>query len=106
MPMFIAYVENDNIIELDRLRDVDDNYINNATVTCAEIRPAAGGDDILGGSVTLTYVTASDGRYRATLQDTLAFVVDTEYEAIVTVDGGGLQAKFHVPFVARKRTTR
>ena len=102
----LAYVENDNVLEVDKLTDVDGTYVNNATVTCTEIRPAAGGDDILGGPVTLTYVTASNGRYRATLQDTLALVADVAYEAIVTVDATALQAQFHVPFTARKRTTR
>ncbi len=102
----LAYVENDNILELDRLRDIDDDYINDATVTCTSIAPAAGGDDILGTPLTLAYVAASSGRYRGTVQDTLDLEADTEYVATVTVTGGGLQAKFYMPFTARQRTTR
>lgn len=103
MSTLLAYVDNDNLLEVDGLRDVDDDYVNAATVTCISIAPVDG-SDILGTPVTLTYVTASNGKYRGTAQDTLALIADTDYEAVITVDGGGLQAKFYVPFTARKRT--
>lgn len=102
----LAYVDNDNVLEVDRLRDVDDAYINNATVTCTGVETAAGA--VVSGDTfpkTLTFVSGSNGKYRTTLQQTLALVAGADYVAVVTVDGGGLQAEFRVPFVAHTRTT-
>lgn len=103
----LAYVDNDNQLRIDGLRDADDTYINNATVVCTGV------DDSDGNAVSgdtfpkaLTYVSASDGNYRGTLQQTLELVDGESYTATITADGAGLQATFSVPFIARARTTR
>ena len=103
----LAYVSNDNQLRVDGLRDADDAYINAATVSCTGVTDADG-NQVSGDSFpkTLTYVTASDGNYRGTLQQTLALVDGETYTATITVDGSGLQARFDVPFTARARTTR
>ena len=103
----LAYVANDNQLRVDGLRDADDAYLNSATVTCTGVTDADG-NAVSGDTFpkTLTYVSASDGNYRGTLQQTLALEADQIYTATITVDGGGLQATFAVPFVARARTTR
>ncbi len=103
----LAYVGNDNRLKLDGLRDADDTYINDATVTCTGIEDEDG-NAISGDTFpkTLSYVSASDGNYRGTLQQTLQLEDGVTYVAIITVDGGGLQATFRAPFVARARTTR
>lgn len=103
----LAYVSNDNQLRVDGLRDADDTYINNATVTCTGVTDADG-NAVSGDSFpkTLSYVAASDGNYRGTLQQTLALVAGETYTATITADGGGLQASFAVPFTARARTTR
>ncbi len=103
----LAYIANDNIIELDELRDVDDAYQNAGTVTLIDVIDE-GGNPVAGISLPLplAYVAGSDGRYRCTLQDTAALADGATYLAIVTVDAGGLQARFEIPFTARTRTTR
>lgn len=107
MSTLLAYVDNDNQLRVDGLRDADDAYINDATVVCTQVLDAS--DAAVTGDTfpkTLTYVPASDGNYRGTLQQTLALVDGQTYTATITVDGGGLQARFDVPFTARVRTTR
>ena len=103
----LAYVDNDNQLRIDGLRDADDTYINDATVICTGVVDADG-NPVSGDSFpkTLTYVADSDGDYRGTLQQTLALEAGESYTATITVDGGGFQAQFEVPFTARARTTR
>lgn len=109
----LAYVANDNRLQLgntdgtEGLRDADGTYINDATVVCAGVVDADG-NAVSGDTFpkTLTYVADSDGIYRGTLQQTLALEAGQTYTATITVDGGGLQATFDVPFTARARTTR
>ncbi len=103
----LAYVGNDNQLRLDGLRNADDTYINDATVVCTGVEDEDG-NAISGDTFpkTLTYVSASDGNYRGTLQQTLALEAGVTYIAVITVDGGGLQATFRAPFVASDRTTR
>lgn len=103
----LAYVDNDNQLRLDGLRDADDEYINDATVACTGVEDADG-NAVTGDTFpkTLTYVAASDGNYRGTLQQTLALVDGESYVATITADGGGLQGEWRVPFTARARTTR
>lgn len=103
----LAYVANDNIIEIDELRDAEGAYQNAGTVSLLELIDA-GGNLITGITLplSLAYVPGSDGRYRCTLQDTADMTSGATYTAIVTVDAGGLQARFEIPFTARTRTTR
>jgi hypothetical protein len=102
--VLLAYVSNDNTLQVDGLKDDDDEYINDATVSCTGIYTEAGAV-VSGDSFpkTLTYVTGSDGRYRATLEQVLALVDGETYYAVITVTGGGLHAEFRPLFVARTR---
>lgn len=102
----LAYVSNDNLLQVIGLRDVDDAYVNDATVVCTGVA-TADGTAVSGDSFpkTLSYVTASNGEYRATLEDTLALVAGVAYVATVTVTvGGAAKARFDVPFTAAART--
>lgn len=105
----LAYVDNDNIIELRGLQDIDDNYINDATVTLVTIVDSA--DTLVTGQtfpVVMSYVAASNGIYRATVDDGLNLVHQTQYVAKVDVDATteGLQAHFELEFIAKKRINK
>lgn len=103
----LAYIANDNQIEIDELRDADDAYQNSATVTLIAVNDSEGAPVAgLTLPISLAYVTGSDGRYRCTLQDSAELEDGAAYVAIVTIDAGGLQARFEIPFTARTRTTR
>ena len=82
-------VETDNLIELDGLQDQSTSaYINDATVTVTLLDSS--GSEVSGETwpLTMSYVAASDGKYRATLADTLVIKPNKRYQAKVVADGG------------------
>lgn len=99
-----AYITNTNVLTLTGLTNsVSGAAINNATVTVT-IKDGAGSTLAGASGLTMDYVAASNGTYRATLPDTLPFV-ETAYCAHITVDGGPNQkAAFQYLFRARPRT--
>lgn len=100
----MLWVANDNVIELSNLRDLDNAYVNSATVSLISLVDRAGaGVTGITLPLTLTYVAASNGKYRGTVQDTASLVDDTTYLAVITVDGGGLQARMSIEAKARTR---
>ncbi len=102
----VIYNLNDNLLELIDLKDVvADTFVNTATVTVTLVD--ADDVEVVGETwpLTMTYVIASDGLYRATLVDTLTLVVGGLYTAQIEVDdGSGRQA--HWDFLVRVETRR
>lgn len=102
----VAFVKNTNLLEVIGLKDaVTGDFINDATVT-ATIKDAAG--EVVAGQsfpVTLAYVPASDGDYRATLGKDLALLDDTEYIAEITALATAGDGFWEFPFQAETRTT-
>ncbi len=96
---------NDNILELDGLKnDATSAFINDAAVTVTLVD--SDDVDVVGQTwpTTMLYVAASDGIYRATLQDVITLEPDAKYTAKVTANGGaGLLGFFELPVVARIR---
>ena len=85
--MQIILISNDNVIELDGLQDVDGTLLNGATVE-VHLRDDSG-TDVVGQTWPLTMPpTGSDGRYRATLPDTLTLAENARYVATVTANDG------------------
>lgn len=101
----IIYEDNDNVIEVSELKDqVADTFLNNqiVEVTIKDLD----GTELSGQTwpISLSYVSGSNGKYRATLPDTLAFDSDKEYVAEVDVQAGaGKSAKFILDLVIRDR---
>lgn len=80
-------VANTNIIELIGLKSaVDDTYINTATVTATIFDYHS--DRAVGNQLTLDYVVASDGVYRAMLAETLPFRPNADYIAYIEATAG------------------
>lgn len=102
----IIYKGNDNLLEIDLLtNDATGAFINAATVTVTLVDVE--GSEVAGQSwpTTLSYVSASDGKYRATLQDVLTLTASDIYTAKITADGGpGLLAYFELGLVVKIRT--
>lgn len=100
--MAVAFVSNDNVVQLDALADVD-GYINNATVA-AVINTKAGVEVV--ASFTLTYVTASNGRYRGTIEEDAAITSGTEYVLVVSATASSdRKGSWSVPLKAMTRTS-
>lgn len=98
------YILNDTVVELRALKNaVTDEYVNDATVTVTI-------KDILGSAVTgltfpitLTYVTGSNGIYRATLDKALSLSDGLSYFAEITAASGGVDGFWRVPLIAGYR---
>lgn len=103
--VFVYYIGNDNIIELDGLKnDLTGAPLDAATVTVT-LTDAHGAE--VGGDTwprTLAHVPGSRGLYRAILPHTLALAENQRATATVTVDAGdGLRAQWALECVARRR---
>lgn len=85
-----AFVANTNNLTLQGLKDaLSGAFINDATVTVT-VKTAAGVD--LGGAswpMTMDYVSASDGDYRAVLSAALPFLNGKHYVAYIEAQAGG-----------------
>lgn len=93
MATYKIYIGSDNNIILTGMRDsVDDSYLNSATVTYA-IYAAEGyvrgtSSPIASGTGSLSYVSASNGNYRGTIDSTVTTTLTEEdwYYVVITFD--------------------
>ena len=101
-----AFIANSNILDLIGLKSaVEGTFINDATVTVT-VKDSAGAD-VAGVSwpVTMAYVAASNGDYRATLSELITFLHKKNYRAFIEADGGaGLIGHWEFPFKSETRT--
>ena len=92
----VIFVEHDNLLRVDLLKNKStDAFINNATVQADELLDK-NDVDVLGGVLSMPYVASSQGRYEATLQNTLSLTAGEFYTAKITGTGDNFQ------FVIRK----
>ncbi len=101
-----AFVANSNVLELIGLsNEITDTFINNATVTVTVKTVAGVAVTGVTWPLTLDYVAASSGNYRAVLSEGLALVDKAKYVAFIEANGGvGLVGHWEFPFTAEKRT--
>lgn len=91
----LIYRTNDMIVELDALRNAATGaYVNTATVE-AEITDPEG--NILATGISMTYIASTNGKYQGTIQDTLAFVVNTFYTVTITAALAGVVGTWEIP---------
>ena len=93
--MDLFYYLNDNLVELDGLtNEATGAYINDATVTVTLTDTA--GTQIAGETwpLTMGYVSGSNGKYRATLEDTLTVTLGQMLVATVNTLGDGLTGRW------------
>jgi hypothetical protein len=94
------YISSDNVIEaVDQYDTVAGTYLNSATFTVTI-------KDISGASVsgvtwpvTMNYVSASNGKYRAVIDKTLAIVAGVTYFAEITGAQSGVDIFYRKPLV-------
>lgn len=102
----VLFTGNDTVVEVKGLKgEVTGLPMNAATVTATLVDET--GTQVTGQSwpVSLSYVTGSDGNYRATLSHLLAITAGGKYTLNITADGGaGLLASWGIDCVARHRT--
>lgn len=105
MDVQTLYLGNDMLLEVANLRDqATGDYLNAATVTVT--LKDSSGVAVAGESwpLAMSYITASNGTYRAILRDTLTFAAGARYVATVIADAGeGRRAQWELDFVCRTR---
>lgn len=102
------YIDNDNVLSLVGLQNsVSAAYLNAATVTVTLVD--SDDAEIAGETwpLSMAYVAASDGNYRATLPDALTgLTTEDAITAQIEADSGvGLQGSWKIPLVAKTRTS-
>lgn len=101
----ILYVGSDNVIEVAGLQnELSGAFLNSVTVTVT-LKDAAG-SNVTGDSwpKTMTYLTGSNGVYRATLGYALSLTAGIRYTATIAANGGaGLRAQWDIECIARSR---
>jgi hypothetical protein len=104
--MEVIYYGNDNILEARELTNAaSGDYVNDATVTVT--LETADGVEVTGDTwpKAMGYVSGSDGKYRATLLDTLTITVGTKYVAKISANAGAdLQGYWEVTLRCKMRT--
>ena len=102
--MEVVYLSNDNVIELNGLKNAStDAFLNSATVTFT-LKDSAGTAVTDADTITMSYVASSDGIYRGTLIDTVSLSKNTLYTCEITANAGaGLQGFWIVPVRALDR---
>ena len=86
--VYILYDDNDMVVESQVKNETEGTWINDADVTVT--LKDSSGVNVTGDSwpLTMSYVTGSNGVYRATLVDTLSVTPNASYTALLSVDGG------------------
>lgn len=101
--MIALFAGSDNVVEADGVTNkLDDSYINDATATV--VLRDADLAVVTGGSVSMSYVTGSNGTYRGTIPYTVSMTVGAKYYVDVTITGDGLRSFFRVPCRAQLPT--
>lgn len=103
----ILYYLNDNLIEVDGLKDSTLSGYADATadVKLTAIKAAAG-NTVTGVSfpITLAYVSASNGKFRGVVDKALALTPEAKYTAFIDATYGTLDGHWEIPLTCKVRT--
>ena len=98
--MEYSYIDEDNVFQWDAMTDgTDGSYVNDATVTFA-VKDLA---DVSKGTGSLSYVSASSGKYQGVYGKTDAATLSagTEYVLEITAASSGRDGFRRLPVIAR-----
>lgn len=99
------YIGNDTVVTYSGMQNgITDAYINGATVT-ASVKDLAGNVVSGGGPHTLSYVAASDGVYRGTIDKAISLSAGVTYYLEITATSAGIDDFRRIRIVAAYRET-
>lgn len=100
----VIHVGNDTVVEVRGLsNEVSGDVLNSATVTCT-LKDSAGNAVAGASSLAMSYVTSTDGVYRATLPYSLSLTANARYTLHIDVNAGsGQRAHWEIPVLAKVR---
>lgn len=103
-PIVYLYPQNTQVVQMFGLQDAFSlSYVNGALVTAILMDPN-GNQEPTFGSLTLTYVGASNGNYQGVLASTFNAPIGPNYSLQITAVASGTQAVFTLPVIVEYRT--
>ena len=105
-PVHYLQLNNDNPVEIDGVMNVDGEYVSNATITLTLYTTAETPAAVSGATgLTMSYISVSNGRYRAIIPSTVSLTADTEYTIVILAEvTGDAQTRIEAPALALVRT--
>ena len=101
------YINNTNTVSLIGLRSaVDDVFLNHGVggvAVNAQAKLTQNGTAVTGGTISLAYITGTDGEYMADLPSTLVLIEDQYYTIEVNVSSGGVYNNWNCLLYAKYR---
>ena len=101
--------ENDCVLELDKLISSTTSTYQNSGMGVIATLYTMTGSEVPGQTwpAALSYVSSSNGKYRASLSNSLQASAETQYKAIITAvaSSTGIKATFIRWVIAKDRTT-
>lgn len=104
--MLTFYVGASNVVELASLTNAVTGAVDNGATVTVTITDSTGTTNISGDTFpkAMGYVSASSGKYRATVSANLAITAGTRYRAIINVTGSaGDKDRREIPIMAAYR---
>jgi hypothetical protein len=102
----IIYYQNDTVLEVRDLRNgVTGDYLDQAALSVTVYDST--GAQVAGAAwpLAMSYVAASNGKYRVTLPAALALQKRDKYTAVILADGGvGLDARWEIELSCQQRS--
>ena len=103
---YVMFVDNDMLVEVDKLQDSsDDSFLNAATVTA--VLKDENGTNVTGQimPISMSYVSASDGKYQG-IFDSVVALSDGDCGTIeITAAEGTLDAFWTLSYRVKKRVS-
>ena len=101
------WINNTNTVSLVGLRSaVDDVFLNHGiddVVVNAQAKLTQNGTAVTGGTISLAYITGTDGEYMANLPETLGLIEDQYYTIEINVSSGDVYNNWNIPVIAKYR---
>ena len=102
MSELLILEKNTMLLTLDRLKNEQTGDFENGATVAGQLKDSAGGN--IGGSITLTYVTASEGKCQGSIPDNVGVSISQLYKIEVSVDAGGSKGFFNPRMRVEERT--
>ncbi|GIW79440.1 MAG: hypothetical protein KatS3mg105_1247 [Gemmatales bacterium] len=104
MSVEVLAIGSDNLVRLDNLKNAStDAYVNTATVNFV-LKDADG--NVVVGSTPMPYVSASNGRYEGTIDDTVPLAENGLYTIEITATDGSTVLFRKIPCIAKFRSNK
>ena len=104
IPIKLVMTQNNTqLIQLSGLRDSDNNFVNNATMSASLIDPNREPVNNC-TNISMSYVASSNGDYQGTVPATFEPLLGSSYTLIIDADNGSAHLHLEIPTEIKVRT--